>query len=124
MTKSFLFAFVIMVIMVLTSIAHAQHHEKDVTLHQHDEKKIENIYAPVMDKMHKDMMAEPSGNAEIDFLRGMIPHHQGAVEMAKIALEKSEDARIRALSQEIITAQEKEIAMMQAWLLELEKKQK
>ena len=36
-----------------------------------------------MDKMHKDMMIKPSGNIDIDFLKAMIPHHQGVVDMSK-----------------------------------------
>ena len=38
------------------------------------------------DRMHENMMMEYTGNADVDFVKGMIPHHQGAVEMAKIVL--------------------------------------
>ncbi len=64
--------------------------------------------------MHMDM---GPADAEFDlrFIDGMILHHQGAVNMAEEALEKSERAEIRQLSQEIIAAQEQEIAQMQAW---------
>lgn len=70
----------------------------------------------VMQKMHEAMMVAPSGNVDVDFVRGMIPHHQGAIDMAKIELEKGTDPEIRALAEGIIAAQEKEIAEMQAWL--------
>jgi uncharacterized protein (DUF305 family) len=57
-----------------------------------------------------------TGNADIDFVRGMIPHHQGAVDMAKTVIAFGKDPQIRKLAEEIIKAQETEIAMMQSWL--------
>lgn len=67
-------------------------------------------------KMHKSMEIDFTGNADVDFVRGMIAHHQGAIDMAKIELEYGKDDAIRKLAQEIITAQEGEIKMMEAWL--------
>ncbi|NEJ71451.1 DUF305 domain-containing protein [Rhizobium phaseoli] len=67
-------------------------------------------------KMHKDMMIEYSGNPDVDFVRGMIPHHQGAIDMAKIELQYGKDAEIRKLAGGVIKAQEAEIAEMNAWL--------
>lgn len=76
----------------------------------------ESPFAGVMAAMNKAMMVPPTGNIDVDFVRGMIPHHQAAIDMAKIELEKGSDPEIRAMAQAIIAAQEKEIAEMQAWL--------
>jgi len=68
------------------------------------------------DAMHKDMAISYSGDADIDFIKGMIPHHQGAIDMAKIVLQYGKDPETKKLAEEIIAAQEKEIAFMQDWL--------
>ena len=74
-------------------------------------------YKAAMDKMHADMMAQIyTGYADVDFVRGMIPHHQAAVDMAKVVLEHGKDAEIRKLAEDVIAAQEAEIALMNAWL--------
>ena len=69
-------------------------------------------------KMHKDMAVPLTGDADVDFLAGMIPHHQGAIDMAQVVLKHGKDPKVRKLAQEIIEAQKKEIAMMQVWLAE------
>jgi uncharacterized protein (DUF305 family) len=57
-----------------------------------------------------------SGDADIDFMKQMRPHHQAAIEMAKVVLANGKDADVKKLAQEIINAQEKEIALIDAWL--------
>lgn len=74
-------------------------------------------YKAAMDKMHATMSSmEMSGDADVDFARGMIPHHQAAIDMAKIELEHGKNPEMRKLAEEVIAAQEAEIKSMQAWL--------
>lgn len=66
--------------------------------------------------MHQAMDIDFTGNADVDFVRGMIAHHQGAIDMAKVVIEHGTDPEIRKLAEGIIAAQEGEIAFMQDWL--------
>jgi len=63
-------------------------------------------------RMHADMHVPYTGDADRDFARMMIPHHQGAVDMALVELRYGKDARLRRLAQEIIVTQQQEIAVM------------
>jgi len=66
-------------------------------------------------KMHRAMSAKLTGNADRDFVQGMIPHHQGAIDMAHVELKYGTDPELRKLAEDIIAAQEKEIAFMKQW---------
>jgi uncharacterized protein (DUF305 family) len=73
-------------------------------------------YKAANDKMHKDMGIAFTGDANADFVRGMIPHHQGAIDMAKVMLAHGKDPELKKLATGIIADQEKEIAFMRDWL--------
>ena len=73
-------------------------------------------YREAADRMHQAMNIAYTGDADIDFLRGMIAHHEGAIAMAKIAAEQGEAEDVRGLAQEIIDAQEAEIVRMRIML--------
>lgn len=83
--------------------------------HTHNESSKADLFAPSRDAMHKDMNVPSTGNIDADFVANMIPHHEGAVAMAKVVLEHGKDPELRKLAEEIIAAQDKEIAFMKAW---------
>ena len=101
---------------------HAQHQQNggDTTWEQCDA--FGRALAAGMEKMHREMMApQPTGNADVDFLATMIPHHAGALEMARLVLIHGKDPLVRRLAEEIIAGQQAEIAAMEARLAILRK---
>jgi uncharacterized protein (DUF305 family) len=66
--------------------------------------------------MHEDMAIPYTGDADRDFAAAMIGHHEGAIAMARIVLEHGKDPEIRKLAEEVIAAQEKEVAVLKDWL--------
>ncbi|WP_295726202.1 DUF305 domain-containing protein [uncultured Bartonella sp.] len=76
----------------------------------------------VNETMMKNMSIKMSGDADVDFIKMMLAHHQGAVDMAEVELKYGKDPEARKLAETIIAAQQKEIAQMQDWLKANEKK--
>lgn len=73
-----------------------------------------------MQRMHKAMSIPYTNDVDLDFVRGMIPHHQGAIEQAEILLKYSKNPRLRRLAGGIIATQRREIRFMLKWLNERE----
>lgn len=65
-----------------------------------------------MNRMMTDMNVKPTGDVDRDFVAMMIPHHQGAIEMAKAFLRHGHNEQLRRLAQEIIVTQQQEITTM------------
>ena len=87
--------------------------------HQHQQMNAEtyaDAFNKAMHTMHAAMAAQYSGDPDADFARGMIPHHQGAIDMADVVLKYGKDSVIKKLAGEIKAAQAPEIAQMRAWL--------
>jgi uncharacterized protein (DUF305 family) len=80
------------------------------------------MISAAMDKMHEEMAASrQTGDPDRDFLSMMIPHHAGAVEMARLVLIYGRDPLVRQLAEEIIAAQQAEITSMRARLQMLDR---
>lgn len=65
-----------------------------------------------MARMMAGMDVPPSGNVDKDFVEMMVPHHQGAIDMAKLLLRYGENEKLKYIAQEIIVTQQQEIAAM------------
>ncbi len=65
-----------------------------------------------MKKMMVAMQIKPSGDADADFVATMVPHHQGAIDMAQAELRYGRNERLRRLAQEIVVDQTQEIVAM------------
>ncbi|MBD3896553.1 DUF305 domain-containing protein [Halomonas sp. ML-15] len=118
-------------VLALSPLAEASSHDHDHDhgdQHAHDDHQMDDqehaddpavqAYREANDRMHEGMMVGFTGDADVDFARGMIPHHQGAIDMANIVLEYGEDEALQQLAREIIEAQEEEIAFLEDWLEE------
>jgi uncharacterized protein (DUF305 family) len=76
----------------------------------------DEAFAASMKTMMNGMHVKTTGKPDADFVLMMIPHHQGAVDMAKVELQYGTDPELRKLAADIVAAQDKEIAQMKTWL--------
>jgi uncharacterized protein (DUF305 family) len=74
------------------------------------------FYVDIVENMHKEMDIDLTGDPDVDFVKLMIPHHQSAIEMAQLVLKYGKDPEIRAIAEDVIREQEREIAELQEWL--------
>ena len=101
---------VLLLIVFIVSVSQAQ------TPHNHETTQagsFDALMAQAMDRIHADMAIAPSGDPDRDFAAMMIPHHQGAVDMAKVELQFGKNPVLRRLAQGIIVEQLQEIEVMQ-----------
>jgi uncharacterized protein (DUF305 family) len=74
-------------------------------------------YLDAAEKMHAPMMQGLQvGDPDVAFVRGMIPHHQGAIDMAKVLLQYGKDPQTRKWANDVIREQQREIGEMEEWL--------
>ncbi len=85
-------------------MAHDRHHEAATPFQQ--------MMMRAMDTMDRGMSVAPTGDPDTDFARMMIPHHQGAIDMAKVELQFGKNPVLRRLAQGIIVEQQQEIELM------------
>ena len=107
---------VLLLVVFIVSVSRAQ------TLHNHETAQAGSFdasMAQAMERMHKDMAIAPSGDPDRDFAAMMIPHHQGAVDMAKVELQFGKNPVLRRLAEGIIVEQLQEIEVMQRELRQL-----
>ncbi|MFG1379179.1 DUF305 domain-containing protein [Xanthobacter autotrophicus] len=92
--------------------AHEHDHGAGTAAATSDESPFLAENAAAMDKMMADMEVKPTGDIEVDFTAMMIPHHQGAIDMAVAYLRYGKNPQLRRLAQEIVVEQQQEIAAM------------
>lgn len=91
--------------------AHKTINPKDV-----DMKASEAMMSQSMAVMHGMMTVKLTGNPDVDFVKGMIPHHEAAIKMAEVVMPYLKDQQIKTFAKNIIAAQKHEVAFMTSWL--------
>lgn len=105
-------------VLLSSPLAHAQHvhgESAEAPKPKASEPASTRAYKADMDKMHGEMDIKYTGNADLDFVNGMIPHHEGAIAMAETQLKYGKDERLRRMAKSIIAAQAKEVRFMRDW---------
>jgi uncharacterized protein (DUF305 family) len=111
---------VVLIFLLLLSVSRAQSiHEHTSSTNDIEVDSFAVSMVRAVERMHKDMSIIPSGDPDRDFAAMMIPHHQGAVDMARIELQFGKDPVLRRLAQGIIVEQLQEIEVMRRELRQL-----
>jgi uncharacterized protein (DUF305 family) len=102
-----------------TTYKHVNPSPKEATAAGTADQSFHRAMAEAMDRMTRDMAIPHSGDPDRDFAAMMIPHHQGAIDMAKVQLQFGRDPVLRRLAQAIIVEQQQEIDLMRRELSRL-----
>jgi len=112
----------VMLVMLSTyGYACDMNHESTKHKHTHmqEEKASKSGFCPAMMKMSESMKGiKTTGNPDLDFAQHMIPHHQAAIDMAKIELGRGKDPKIQQMAKAMIRTQTHEIAALKKWISE------
>lgn len=104
-------------LLFLTSFTYAQHHGMDMDMGAKKADPKQNIYLAMMDTMMQNMdTVKMNQYADMDFMRMMIPHHQGAIEMALYEIQHGRNFEMIQLAKSIIAEQTNEIQQMSLWV--------
>lgn len=115
--------FIISVSSILSFSIASDNNEKHQVNHSQHKTNIDLLnpyskeYLEINNKMHEGMTFQSTKNPDKDFVIGMIAHHKGAIEMAKVQIKYGKDPKLIYLANQIIEAQEEEIEFMEEWLL-------
>ncbi len=105
--------FTIFLLLFFASIANAQHQHMDMDMKTGNK----NVYMAMMDTMMQNMdTVSMKHSADLDFMQMMIPHHQGAIEMAHYEIKHGKNFEMIQLAKSIIAEQTNEIQQMHLWL--------
>ena len=103
----------LLLVLLAASVPRAQIiHQHEPPVNTTDSGSFTALMTQAVERMHKDMSVAPSGDPDRDFATMMIPHHQGAVDMAKLELQFGKNPVLRRLAQGIIVEQLQEIEVM------------
>lgn len=110
-------------LVMLSTHAYACNMNHESTKHKHmhmqEEKGSKSGFCPAMMKMSESMKGiKTTGNPDLDFAQHMIPHHEAAIDMATIELEKGKDPKIQEMAKDMIKTQMKEITDLKKWIAE------